>query len=115
MTGHSQVGQVPCALKWRKELKGAYSLTMANIAVKQGDSRARVTQIMNLLKLDMSIQNKLQELSAPTVISYFNESLLPECQSVSYTLCLVIEGQGLKISSISAGFRQESWFLNLVL
>lgn len=39
------------ALNWEKELAADNSLTKARIAAREGISRARVTQIMNLLEL----------------------------------------------------------------
>ena len=64
------------ALKWKKELKENNPLTMAEIALKQGFSRARVTQIMNLLRLDKRIQKKLLKLSDPEEIRFFSERRL---------------------------------------
>jgi len=49
------------------------SLSKAKIAARECLSRARVTQIMNLLELPEEIQKDLQHPPAPLEISSFNE------------------------------------------
>ena len=48
-------------------------ITQAQIAVREGLSRARVIQIMNLLELPEEIQKNLQHPPAPLEISSFHE------------------------------------------
>ena len=56
-------------------------LTKARIAVREGLSRARVTQIMNLLRLPNEIQSGLLTPSAPLKICSFSERSLREIVS----------------------------------
>lgn len=51
-------------------------LTKAVIAMRQGLSRARVTQLMNLLELPKQIQKDLQRPPAPLDIHSFSERCL---------------------------------------
>jgi hypothetical protein len=55
---------------------------MTQIAVKQGYSRAHHS-IMNLLKLDQSIQVKLQKLSDPIEILLFSERRLRKMSAIT--------------------------------
>ncbi len=48
------------ACLWRQEMERDPRLTKANIAAREGLSRARVTQIMNLLQLPEEIQKGLK-------------------------------------------------------
>lgn len=70
------------ALKWKDDLRKNNLLTMTKMAVKHGCSRARVTQIMNLLKLDKNIQELLQKLSDPRDILFFSERRLRRLSSI---------------------------------
>lgn len=60
---------------WREELQSDPDLNQAKIAAREGISRARVTQIMNLLQLRAEIQNDLLCPPAPLEIHSF-----PECR-----------------------------------
>jgi hypothetical protein len=50
--------------------------TKAGLARKLGISKARLTQIMNLLKLAPEIQEYLKSLNDPSLLSFFNEKRL---------------------------------------
>ena len=52
------------ALEWRRCLRTEPNLTMAELARRQGVSRARVTQIMNLLRLPQPIVRELQSITS---------------------------------------------------
>lgn len=52
------------------------SLTKAKIAAREGISRARVTQIMNLFALPDEIQKDILNPPVPLVISAFSERFL---------------------------------------
>ena len=54
------VHPIHTAIAWNNMLSADNALTMADIARKQGISRARVTQVMSLLKLPDSIQQHLK-------------------------------------------------------
>jgi hypothetical protein len=64
------------ALLWRKQLRDDSRLNRAKIAVREGISRARVTQIMDLLRLPAEIQNGLLHPPAPLKTSAFPERRL---------------------------------------
>ena len=64
------------ALQWRQQLATNPTLKRANIAAKEGISRARVTQIMHLLELPPAIQQELQSIAAPRTIHAFSERRL---------------------------------------
>ena len=64
------------ALKWQDELKSNPSMTMSRIAENNGFSRARVSQIMALLKLDRHIQRHLLSISDSSEIRHFSERKL---------------------------------------
>jgi hypothetical protein len=64
------------ALNWETELAADNSLTKARIAAREGISRARVTQIMNLLELPESIQIELRHPPKPFSIELFSERRL---------------------------------------
>lgn len=64
------------ALQWQRELVANSQLTKARIAVREGLSRARLTQIMNLLQLPESIQQVLRNPPPPLNISAFSERRL---------------------------------------
>jgi hypothetical protein len=64
------------ALKWKDELAADAKVTKARIAAREGLSRARVTQIMNLLGLPEAIQKALQSPPKPLTIHSFSERRL---------------------------------------
>ena len=71
------------ALRWRDELAGDPRLTQSRIAAREGISRARVTQVMNLLQLPSEIQADLLSPPAPLEIHAFSERglrVLVSCQ-----------------------------------
>ena len=57
--GEKQQQAIHIALKWQHCLKHDKTLTLSKIADTQGISRARVTQIMNLLNLAPDIQEQI--------------------------------------------------------
>ena len=57
-------------------MKNDSALTRAQIAAKQGVSRARVTQVMSLLALPSDVQQFLGALSDPKEIRFFSERRL---------------------------------------
>lgn len=90
------VGRHPIhlALEWQKELKSDPSLTRAETAANRGLSRARVTQVMGLLKLDKSIQQYLLGLSDPAEIKHFSERKLREiatCKSAKRQIAMFMD------------------------
>ena len=64
------------ARSWLQEIKNAPHITKAEIASREGISRARVTQIMNLLKLPEKIQRDVLDLHARLGIGSFSERRL---------------------------------------
>jgi hypothetical protein len=64
------------AQSWRQQLDHDTRLTKARIAAREGISRARVTQVMNLLRLPETIQKELQCPPAPLEIHSFSERSL---------------------------------------
>lgn len=64
------------ALRWQGELAANFQLTKARIAAREGLSRARVTQIMNLLLLPELIQQQLKSPPPPLKIDLFHERRL---------------------------------------
>jgi hypothetical protein len=64
------------ALLWRQEMEADSELDKAKIAAREGISRARVTQIMDLLQLPTSIQSDLLCPPAPLGIHSFPERRL---------------------------------------
>lgn len=74
------------AVVWRQQMKSDPSLTKAKIAVREGVSRARVTQIMDLFELPLEIQNGLQHPPAPLEIHSFPERqlrILVQCRDAT--------------------------------
>ena len=53
------------ALRWQQEIAANPQLTKARNAVREGLSRSRLTQIMNLLQLPASIQQVLRNPPPP--------------------------------------------------
>ena len=66
------------ALDWRTKLAADKTLTMAHIAKQQGLSRARVTQIMNLLQLPPAIVKELSTIATREEARRFSERALRE-------------------------------------
>ena len=64
------------AQKWREMLHSGEVLTLSEIARKEGLSRARVTQIMNLLKLSSDVKEFLASLQDPMEIKRYSERRL---------------------------------------
>ena len=64
------------AQSWCQQLEHDALLTKAKIAAREGISRARVTQIMNLLQLPAEIQADLLKPPAPLEIHTFSERSL---------------------------------------
>jgi len=64
------------ALRWRQQIEDDVHLTQARIAAREGISRARVTQILNLLQLPEAIQEALQCPPPPLEIHAFSERRL---------------------------------------
>ena len=64
------------ACLWRQEIEHDLGITKARIAAREGLSRARVTQLMNLLELPEEIQKDLQTPPAPLEIHSFSERCL---------------------------------------
>jgi hypothetical protein len=56
--------------------------TRAGLARKLGISKARLTQIMNLLKLAPEIREYLKNLNDPSTLNYFNEKRLRPIASI---------------------------------
>lgn len=67
---------IQTALEWRQMLAADTTLTMATIARNMGLSRARVTQIMNLLDLPEPIMSFIAGLQKPTQIRIVSERKL---------------------------------------
>jgi hypothetical protein len=64
------------ACRWRQEMEWDSRITKAKIAAREGLSRARVTQLMNLLDLPTEVQEDLQNPPAALGISCFSERRL---------------------------------------
>ena len=64
------------ALRWQQEIAADSRVTKARIAMREGRSRVRVTQVMNLLRLPIQIQQQLQNPPHPLQIHSFSERRL---------------------------------------
>jgi ParB-like chromosome segregation protein Spo0J len=64
------------AQSWRQQMEHDANLNRARIAAREGISRARVTQVMNLLQLPAEIQADLLRPPAPLEIHSFSERSL---------------------------------------
>lgn len=64
------------AIKWRKMLDEGELVSLSELARKEGLTRARVTQIMNLLKLPAKVQKYLVDLDDPKDIRRYSERRL---------------------------------------
>jgi hypothetical protein len=74
------------AVKWKKILNDGIVNSMSEIARMEGLTRARVTQIMNLLKLPGEMQKFLLKLDDPREIRKFSERKLRNKQKVKINL-----------------------------
>ena len=70
------------ALLWQQQIANDSKLNQARIAAREGLSRARVTQIMNLLRLPEKVQSELQNLPPPLNIHSFSERQLRRLLSI---------------------------------
>lgn len=61
---------------WHRQMEHDAKLNKARIAAREGISRARVTQVMNLLQLPAEIQAGLLKPPAPLEIHCFSERRL---------------------------------------
>jgi transcriptional regulator with XRE-family HTH domain len=64
------------AEKYAEMIKKSEVKSQAELARKSGVNRARITQIMNVLKLAPEIQDYLKSLDEPFQIQYFTEKRL---------------------------------------
>ena len=64
------------ALEWQQMLADNPGLNMAGIAQMKGVSRARVTQVMNLLRLPKRLQTVLRGVTTPEQIRLLSERKL---------------------------------------
>ena len=64
------------ALEWQQMLADNPGLNMATIAQIKGGSRARVTQVMNLLRLPKQVQTVLLGVTSPEQIRLLSERKL---------------------------------------
>lgn len=78
------------ALRWRESLEKDSSLTKAEIARKEGLTRARVTQVFHLLELPTEVQAHLKKLTSPDEIRHY---------SIRKLLHIVAGGHGSKMES----------------
>ena len=85
------------ALEWRQMLAADPDLNMARIAETRGFSRARVTQIMNLLRLPTQVQETLLALSEPAQIRSLTEHRLR-----SIVACRDAESQNRQVRELVA-------------
>jgi hypothetical protein len=76
------------ALEWQNQMKNNPALTRAQIAARQGISRARVTQVMSLLALPPDIQRFLGTLTDSKQIRFFSERRLRRLLWVDDSLLL---------------------------
>jgi len=73
------------AVLWRKQFEADNRLTQARIAAREGFSRARVTQILDLLQLPNEVQDGLIHPPAPLEIQSFSERRLRSILSCGST------------------------------
>ncbi len=72
----AQAHPIRRAGQWHAELQATPDLRMSDIAKREGLTRARVTQIMNLLELTAEIREHLLGLETPAEIRSFSERRL---------------------------------------
>ena len=70
---------VALALEWRKALDSGRYSSQADIARKKGVSRARVTQILNLLRLAPKVIGIVMDLGDPLPLPVVTERQLRQC------------------------------------
>jgi len=70
------------ALLWKQQIAEDAKLNQARNAAREGLSRARVTKVMNLLRLPEQIQTELQNLPPPLQIHSFSERQLRRLISI---------------------------------
>ena len=70
------------ALLWQQQIKGDPKLNQAGIAAREGLSRARVTQVMNLLRLPEQVQSDLLNPPPPLQIHSISERHLRRLLSI---------------------------------
>ncbi|MFT3991046.1 MAG: hypothetical protein QM680_06505 [Luteolibacter sp.] len=58
-------------LEWRERLNGDKGLTKVQISEEEGVSKARITQMFNLLRLPEEAQQYLASLTSPALIKSF--------------------------------------------
>lgn len=80
---YASVHPFQMAQRWRQELMADPQVTKARIAAREGLSRARVTQIMNLLLLPKEISDTLLNPPESLHIGVFSERRLRELLSQS--------------------------------
>ena len=73
---------IQIALDWKQMLDTDKSLTMAEIARSQGFSRARVTQIMNILHLPKEVINRIASITTPQELKHLSERKLRDLLSL---------------------------------
>ena len=71
------------AREWKEALDRGEYASQADLARKKGISKARVTQILNLLKLDANVQEKVVELGDPLHPPSLTERKLRDLVSLS--------------------------------
>jgi hypothetical protein len=72
------------AVEWKKMLDCGETRSLSEVARTKGLTRARVTQIMNLLKLPADLQEFLVKLDDPKEIRKFSERKLRNKQKVKF-------------------------------
>jgi DNA-binding XRE family transcriptional regulator len=70
--------------------------TQAALARKLGISKARLTQIMNLLKLAPEIRSYIKDLDDPELLRYLNEKRLRKLTSIKNEKNQTIEFEKIK-------------------
>ena len=76
-------------------------LTKAQLARKKKTSRARITQIMNLLKLDPDIRDYIKNLKDPDQIKFFTERKLREISTIPNSKFQIKKFEKLKKTYLS--------------
>jgi hypothetical protein len=71
------------AREWKEVLDGGEYASQADLTREKGISRARVTQILNLLKLDAEVQEMVVGLGDPLLSSSLTERKLRGLSSLS--------------------------------
>jgi hypothetical protein len=71
------------AREWREAIEKGQYKSQADLARKKGISRARVTQVLNLLKLDAEVQEMVVSLGDPLPSGSVTERKLRGFSSIS--------------------------------